>query len=158
MRGAIYHEVAHYYFGGGIGPPWLVEGGAEFMFSYTSVQAGVMSREEQKRTHWDWVGAGCLDQGIRNIQQLNERQRESDSYIHCNYNLGGFFLLTLFETLGEEATGAAIRELHLLSTSERRPVTEQEIYQAFLKQTPDERIGEFRQLYRLWHGGSFVDE
>ena len=105
IRGGIYHEVGHYYFGGGIGPPWLVEGGAEFMFSYTSVQAGVMSPEEQELTHLNWVEAGCLDQGMRNIQELNERQRASDSFIHCNYNLGGFFLLKMFETLGEEAMG-----------------------------------------------------
>ena len=158
MRGAIYHEVAHYYFGGGIGPPWLVEGGAEFMFSYTSVQAGVMSPEEQKLTHRNWVEAGCVSRGMRNIKQLNERQRESDSFIHCNYNLGGFFLLTMFETLGEEAMGAAIRELYLLSVSERRPVTEEEIYQTLLKHTPAHRQGRFRIMYRRWHGGSFADE
>ena len=158
MRGAIYHEVAHYYFGGGIGPPWLVEGGAEFMFSYTSVQAGVMSPEEQELTHLNWVEAGCLNQGMRNIQELNERQRASDSYIHCNYNLGGFFLLKMFETLGEEAMGGAIRELYLLSTSERRPVTEEEIYQTLLKHTPAHRQGRFRIMYRRWHGGSFADE
>ena len=157
-RGAIYHEVGHYYFGGGIGPGWLVEGGAEFMWSYTSVQVGIMSPEEQKITHLNWVEAGCLNQGIRNIKQLNERQRESDSLIHCNYNLGSFFLFTMFETLGEEALGAAIRDLYLLSTSEDRPVTEEEIYQAFLDHTPAERMGEFQHLYRRWHGGAFLDE
>ena len=157
-RGAIYHEVAHYYFPGGLGPTWLVEGGAEFMWSYTNDQVGIQSLEDRKLTAWDLVGANCLNQGMRNIRQVNERTRESDSLVLCNYSLGAFFLLNLFETLGEEATGAAIRELHLLSTSERRPVTEEEIYRAFLKQTPAERIGEFRQLYRLWHGGSFVDE
>ena len=158
MRGATYHEVAHYYFTGGIGPPWLVEGGAEFMFSYIGVQAGVMSLEEQQRTHRDWVQAGCFDRGMQNIEELNERQRQSDSLIHCNYNLGGFFLLKLFETLGEEATGAAIRELYLLHTSEEREVTEEEIYQAFLKHTPAERLGQFRHLYQRWHGGDFLDE
>ena len=158
IRGGIYHEVGHYYFGGGIGPPWLVEGGAEFLWSYTSVQVGIMSPEEQKLTHLNWVEAGCLDQEIQNIKQLNERQRESDSFIHCNYNLGSFFLFKMFETLGEEAMGAAIRELYLLSTSEWRPVTEEEIYQTLLKHTPAHRQGRFRIMYRRWHGGSFADD
>ena len=40
----VYHEVAHYYFSVGIGPTWLVEGGADFMVSYIRDWLGLGSR------------------------------------------------------------------------------------------------------------------
>ena len=76
----------------------------------------------------------------------------------CNYSLGAYFLLNLFETLGEEATGGAIRTLYWLSTVEGRPVTEKEIYRAFLEQTPPELVDEFHDVYRRLHGAAFLDD
>ena len=152
------HETAHYYFTGGLGPTWLVEGGAEFIEAYTRDRLGIESLEERKPRTSRRVGGDCLSQGMRNIREFNERVRESDSRLGCNYSLGEFFLTNLFEMLGEEAFGAAIGDLYLLSRSERRRVTEEEIYQAFLEHTPAKRIRGFRYLYERWHGGSFLDE
>ena len=76
----------------------------------------------------------------------------------CPYSLGEFFLTNLFEMLGKEAFGAAIRELYLLSRSQLRWVTEEEIYQAFLDHTPARELRAFQYLYERWHGGAFLDE
>ena len=132
-------------------PPGLVEGEAEFMWSYTNDRIGLESLEDRKPTAWGLVESNCFDQGIRNIQELNERQETSDRGLICNYSLGAYFLLSLFETLGEEATGTALRELYLLSESEERWVTEAEIYSAFLKSTPSGLEEEFLSLYRQIH-------
>ena len=57
-RGGIYHEVAHYYFSYGFGPPWLYEGGADFMKWYTNEQAGLTSLEDQKPSAWEFGRVG----------------------------------------------------------------------------------------------------
>ena len=158
-RGVVYHEVAHYYFRGGLGPAWLVEGGAEFMKAYTNDRVGIESLEDRMPTARNLVRWNCSDQGIINIAHLNERSR-AFTYppLGCNYNMGEYFLLNLFETLGEEATGRAIRTLYWLSTGEGRPVTEKEIYRAFREQTPRQLVAEFHDLYRRLHGGAFLDD
>ena len=147
---------ARYYLRWGLGPPWLRRGGPSFMESYWRDRLGIESLEDRKHAVWDAVEAYCHDKGIPNILKLSVRVRDNDSFI-CSYSLVEYFLLDLFETLGEEATGAAIRELYLLYSSEGRPVTEEEIYQAFLDHTPAGLEEEFRDVYRRLHGGSFVD-
>ena len=154
-RGVIYHEVGHYYF---YRPPvWLAEGGAEFVVAYTNDRVGIESLEDRKPTAWNLVETNCLKEGIQNIADLLER-RKSDPRHVCNYSLGAYFLLSLLETLGEEATGAALGELFLLTVSENRSVTEEEIYRAFLKHTPAGLEEEFRDIYRRLHGGPYADE
>ena len=152
------HETAHYYFSGRYGPTWLAEGGAEFIKAYTRDRLGIGSLEERKPRTSQRVEGDCLSEEMRNIRQLNERARGSDSRLVCNYSLGEFFLHNLFEILGEQATGSALGELYLLATSEGRRVTEEEIYRVFLEHTPTEYLDEFRQFYRRWHGGAFLDE
>ena len=152
------HETAHYYFSGGLGPTWLVEGGAEFIEAYTRDRLGIQSLEERRRIASLRAGTDCVSDGIHNIRQLNERMRETGVRLPCNYRLGEFFLHNLFEILGEEAFGSALGELYLLSRSERRRVTEEEIYQAFREHTPAKQIRRFQYLYKRWHDGAFLDE
>ena len=117
-RGVIHHEVAHYYFQGGLGPTWLVEGGAEFMVAYIKDRVGLESLEVRKPTTRILLGSNCFHQGVTTISQLNERLREQPDPVQlCNYSLGAYFLHALFDALGEEATSAALRELFLLHKS-----------------------------------------
>ena len=156
---AIYHEVAHYYFG--FGPPWLVEGGAEFMWMYIREErAGTGDIENQHSGAVLRLQENCYSRGIRSLQQLNELQSsEPDLETTCHYSLGAYFLLSLYETLGEEAVSAALRELYLLFQSEgSASVTEEEIYQAFLRNTPLGLEDEFLALYRQFHTPDFVAE
>ena len=157
--GAIYHEVSHYYFAGGLGPQWLKEGGAQFMRAYIRHRTGLQSLEDTKLAEWGKVQESCFDQGLGNIQQLNEHQSDKPYPPHiCDYILGQYLLLSFYETLGEEATSAALRELYLLFQSEGRSVTEEEIYQAFLRNTPPGLEDEFLALYKQFHTPDFMAE
>ena len=156
---AIYHEVAHYYFR--FGPPWLVEGGAEFMWMYIRENRdGLGDIENQHSGASLRLQENCYSRGIRSLQQLNELQSsEPDLQTTCHYSLGAYFLLSLYKTLGEEATSAALRDLYLLSQSEgSAAVTEEEIYQAFLRNTPPGLEDEFLALYREFHTPDFMAE
>ncbi len=115
-RETVYHEVGHYYFSGT--PLWLSEGGAELIEFYTSDRVGLKSLEAQKPITRELVD-NCFNQGMRNIQELNEAQ-ESAPLLDCNYWMGAYFLLNLLETLGEEAMSSALRELSLLMKPDTR--------------------------------------
>ena len=67
----VYHEVAHYYFSDGIGPTWLVEGGADFMVSYIRDWLGLESMEDQLRTSAGPDRQYCVERGIENIHGLS---------------------------------------------------------------------------------------
>ena len=59
-----------------VGPPWLVEGGAEFVADY--IWAHTTGREypmDLKSLAWRRrIQKHCLEQGLENIQQMYERQ------------------------------------------------------------------------------------
>ena len=154
----VYHEVGHYYLSGDIGPQWLSEGGANFIAAYTRGRIGVEDLRDRKPTVLEVVKAECFAAGIADIQELNERLPEDPDVFGCNYSMGELFLLSMVETLGEGATSAALRELYLASRSELRPVTEAEMYRAFLEHTPPGLEGEFLALYEELHGGSYDDD
>ena len=157
-RGVVYHEVGHYYLYGDIGPQWLSEGGADFMDAYTRDRIGLEDLRDRKPTVLEVVESECFAVGISDIRELNERLPVDPDAFGCNYRMGELFLLSMVETLGERATSAALRELYLTSRSELRPVTEAEIYRAFLKHTPPGLEGEFLALYEELHGGSYDDD
>ena len=67
----VYHEVAHYYFSGGIGPNWLAEGGADFIVSYIIDWLGVESLEDRLLTSVEPNRQSCVEGGIENIHGLS---------------------------------------------------------------------------------------
>ena len=157
-RGVVYHEVAHYYLRGGLGPTWLVEGGAEFAVAYVRDQVGEESLEVRTQTARTLVRANCHNHGVSKISKLIEQLEErADSLFLCNYSLGAYFLHNLFDRLGEEAMAAAFRDLLLLQKSTGRQLSEREIYQTFKANVPRGREDAFNEAYRQWHGGDFID-
>ena len=159
-RSLVYHEVAHYYFGGGLGPIWLTEGGAELMRAITRDELGVESLDERRRNVQREMEWNCHADDLRNIQQLNKLQdRLTTGRSHlCNYIMGEHFLLTMVETLGEQVSSAALREIYQMSRSKWREGTEGEVYRAFLRHTPPELEAEIRALYKRLHGGTYDEE
>ena len=165
-RSAVHHEVGHYYFG--FGTPWLVEGGAEFVSDYVWARTtGREYPEDRRSTAQDRVQKYCHNQGISTIQQLNAQQVQDSDILRfptiCHYGLGSYFLLRLYETLGEDVLSAALRELYLRYQGEPRPLTREEfahyeraIYQAFLRNTPPELRDAFHDVYREIHGGPYA--
>ncbi len=175
IRDTIYHEIGHYYYT--FGPRWLVEGGAEFMSFYTYDQAGLESLEDLKPDIWNWVEQTCLKEGISNIHQLNEREfRDPGPPLQCNYSLGSYFLLELYEAVGEDALSATLRELYLefrdqghtalepdeegrlvFVNEEEFHRVEEVFYQTLLEKTPPDRVEAFLEVYRRLHGGPHGD-
>jgi hypothetical protein len=102
--------------------------------------------------------------GIKNIQKLLDLietdgyyQHQDRPYSWCNYTLGEFFFLNLYETMGHDPFTAVFKEIYQLSIAESRPITEEEIYGAFLDHTPADRVVDFKELYDSRHGGKFPD-
>ena len=152
----VYHEIGHYYFGGGIGPGWLVEGGATYVEAIVQVERRYETLEERRRHVRRYMESLCHGNGLRNIQQLNAIQHRRISFgFACNYHMGEHFLIMLTLTIGNEPVSAALRDLYVQSRTTGRPVTEEEIYRTFLKHTPPELESAFHEQYRRLHGGSF---
>jgi hypothetical protein len=161
-RHALAHEVAHYYWGSGNAPLWFREGGADFLASYAldrSQQRSLADRRSELDSH---DLRECFNRGVQTIQRLIDllaaagyaKHNDSPQFL-CNYILGEFLLLNLYQLMGANGSTGAWRELYLLAQLEDRPLTETEIYQAFLRNTPSERVSEFKDLYNRWHGGDF---
>jgi hypothetical protein len=155
FRHALAHEVAHYYWGSGNAPVWLREGGADFLASY-ALDWSQWESLADRRHDLDIGGTRtCATRGVQSIQQLSG---DSDSpNFYCNYALGEFLLLNLYQIMGTDGSTSAWKQLYLLAEPEGRLVTEIEIHQAFLQHTPADQVAEFTTLYNRWHGGDFSE-
>ncbi len=174
----VFHEIGHYYWtprpSGGWSNDWLVEGIAELVQDY--VRIGLVERrlalnnprsyppfglrgdetlERQLREAAEAVYApehGCAARGVENVHALSTLDKES--WGGCEYALGRYLLLSLFDLLGETALSPALRELHLWDSD---AITEEQVYRVFLEHTPPGLEDEFHSLYRRIHGGPFID-
>ena len=155
---SITHETAHYYMKGTIGPTWLVEGGAEFFEAYVNDLIGTQDLKDRRIEVSQKVQSLDIDRsGLENIRHCTYVGR----HIRCPYRMGENLLHGLFETMGEEAMRAALRELYLLDLEQENrlvgaPDEEERVYLTFLKHTPPDRKEAFRDLYRRLHGGQFA--
>ena len=161
-RLVVYHELAHYYLWGRVGPHWLREGGSEFIVAYTLDLFGHRSLSESKREHSKAVEGTCTAHGIRNIHQIHIHQlkgvNETQQGYACSYQLGAYFLISMMEILGEDAVSAALRELYYRVDDQYADRADEElVYRVFLKHTPPALEGQFRDLYRRLHGGPYAD-
>ena len=159
------HETAHYYFGHSFpGPAWFIEGGAEFVEALVNDQTGTESLGDRKIRLRNGNYAYCIDElKIENLLHLNDLGSGDGS---CEYHMGEYFLLNLYETLGQEAMSAALKELSVsLLTSDSKflasgflgdPGWEERIFHSLLRHTPPDRRDEFLELYERLHGGTFV--
>ena len=156
----LYHELGHYYLNSRGFPIWLSESGADFLEFYVNEQRHQMNPIAYKGLVQRGIEEDCAPHDIANIQDLVEAT-EQLAYKDvqqlplwlCHYEIGDMFLLHLYESFGRESVSGALRDLYLLAESERRRVTEAEIYRAFLANTPPGKEAEFNDLYQRFHGG-----
>ena len=152
-----YHELAHHYFKSTIGPRWLTEGGAEFLNFYTLnlTEGGTIDADYIDALYIAGqrvIAAACAPDGSANVHGWNETGAGSNL---CPYYLGHQFLWGMYRALGHEVVSSALRELYETSlTPMRRSAAEEEdeIYQAFLTNTPSSQRDEFRFWYHCLHG------
>ena len=146
-----YHELAHYYFKSTIGPQWLTEGGAEFLNFYTLNLTEGGTIDADYINGQGVIAAACAPDGSANVHGWNETGAGSNL---CPYWLGHQFLGGMYRALGHEVVSSALRELYETSLTMRRGAAEEEdeIYQAFLTNTPSSQRDEFRFWYHCLHG------
>ena len=145
------HETAHYYFNRG--PRWLREGAAEFIAAYyndwtgdkdlASARSAVSSKTES-----------CVDyyqmENIRHVVTVWYNKWEITRPRSCIYDMGENLLHSVYMVLGEEAMGPALGEL---TSSPGWDITEERIYETFMKYVPADRREDLNNLYRTLHGG-----
>ena len=149
------HEIAHYYFTGF--PKWLTEGGADFLASNVDIRLGALDTSNLRERLSYNVLPRCDDaENIRHQMYLLENIY-LDVYINnCEYRMGEHLLWSISDIVGEEVALSALRELLSKPRKSRLSLTEEEIYQVFLKHAPSDRKEEIRDLYRRLHGGAFA--
>ncbi len=144
-----YHELAHFYFGGNV-PWWLSEGSADFLMLHTGRLTGdewpINSFYIDDRIR---ILEECAPHGSANVQGFIETGA-GDSY--CPYLLGRQFLRGMYRTLGYEVVSYALRELYETGESTGGQATEDEIYRAFLTNTPSSQRNDFQLWYHCLHG------
>ena len=164
MKRVLAHELSHYYFRSSHGPIWFSEGVANFVEYYMGPARTGYGMEDRMADVRSLKRSRCHFHGVDNIRELNEataglsysEARELPFWL-CHYSIGEFFVLNAYNALGRDAVSSALKELYLLTRSEHRPVTEEEIYRAFLSSTPPEKVADFNELYRKIHGGEIPE-
>lgn len=146
----ILHEVAHYYFSHPH-PAWLTEGGANFAERHIEMQHGIQITRYFDRNSCD------EESTIENIMQFN---RHYFYFGGCEYALGETLLISLLGAIGEDALGAALGKISLLMLDSRAAgvssITEQAIYDTFLKHIPLDLQNAFQSVYDQLHGGPIL--
>ena len=57
----------------------------------------------------------------------------------------------------DQMVSTSLRDLYVIGESKDEPVTEDEIYRAFLANTPSDKVPRFGELYQHYHGGPVPD-
>lgn len=165
----ITHELAHYYWRehrGHLRGVWLLEGGPDFLASYVFQELyGARLQDRIKYLQSSPVHLrDCEVKGMTSIQKLIDQRKREGAKVHaetpyfiCNYILGEYFLLNLYETIGPNGFRAAWKEIYLLAKSQQDPVGEDKVYATFRRHVPADKVNAFKDLYKRWHGGTFAD-
>ena len=156
------HELAHDMFTILYHPQWLAEGTADFL-------AHIKSTNEENRkenlSRYEYLRRGCstpyglienvLGSAMSYTRFGATERHEGDGY-NCEYAMGAAFWLGMDLTLGREIVSTYLGELLKAGTikSEEvdRRLSEGEIYQVLLSNTPLEKLEEFRALWADLHG------
>ena len=155
----LYQLIGNHYFKGM--PRWLAAGGEGFLKTYT------LHRTKEAPSNLYYRGVvlqtgvltTCAQHGASTIQELidapSEKKGQSESghgpLAQCHHYLGEAFLLGMYVSLGHEVVKATLHQLYELHAS-GHTLTEDDIYQAFLSNTPQAKQSEFQDLYACLHG------
>ena len=171
FRTIVLHEMGHHY---SLNlPEWMDEGGAEFLRYYAvhfregSTDSRISSFQrifddlqvDIHRTYGVCQGGETPEINRTRVQDwLDDPTPVFLVGDRCVYQLGASFLLGMYLGLGQEVVRSALLGLWVENRIEGsivpiERVTEEDIYQAFLSNTPPDKREEFRDLYGRLHGG-----
>ncbi len=160
---AIFHEFSHMYWGGHTRAPiWWTEGAAGFLPDYARDALGQETLEERRANLIEDTRRECWSRGIDTISDLYHLRevdpgRAADRGI-CDYAFGELFIMEMYLRLGHDAVSAAMRQLYVDAGDSGwiKPITDQRIYDAFLANTPQDKLEDFHNLFDDIHGGAKV--
>ena len=167
LHGELYslaQNIGGYYFADNFQPhEWLVGGGAGFVGSQFNHQEGRKELSERKSELRSIVQTHCVDWGVENIRHhLYLLDNDYISANDCSHFMGESLLHELVEIMGEEAMSSALNEIYVSSGGHApalrfsTPPSEEEIFEAFMRNTSTQRQGEVRDLFQRLHGGDFA--
>ena len=143
------HETGHYFF---THPRWLGEGVSQFGQAHLRHLDGLQTLEDRQEELA--LTTGCARYAnIRHFQYVSAEENLL-TFDVCPYDLGENFILSLFSLIGREAMFGGLGELYRLDWDGGQPITEELVFEVLLRNTPVEKVEEFRDLYRRLHGGS----
>ena len=153
LRSVLYHELAHFYWGQDVkGPEWFQEGTASFLADYVlHLTEGVSMQSLYSAAQT--AARSCSPHGVTDIHGWIQATVAGSQLRVCHYYLGESFLLGVYQSLGYQVVSSSLRELYRVGKSSGSPVTEAQIYRAFLTNTPSDKRVQFRELYERLHGG-----
>lgn len=159
----INHEVAHYYWGSGNAPRWFAEGGADFLSTYIrerlyddSMGGRLGYLDVRELRYCKNMGMGTIQKLVDDLERQGFAKHQRTPYAFCDYSEGENLFIRLFQIIGADAFSAAWADIYLIPGTEGRNPTEEEIYQAFLRHTPADKLAAFRETYQILHGGVFT--
>ena len=158
----VFHEMSHIYWCGHTGAPaWFTEDAEGFLPDYAREQLGKQSISSRRlQLHQVWEDE-CRVRGTGTISKFQWMgDINPDKYKSCGicaYDLGEFFLMEIYQLFGRDAASAAMRNLYLQAraTGWSEPITEEQIYRAYLNNAPRGRVEAFQWLYERYHGGAY---
>ena len=114
---------------------------------YTFYKTGSQSRDYATPLLEEQVEKDCFSRDLRTIPQLNELGQ-----LHgCHYSLGSYFLLRLWEVMGEDSLGKALGEIYLHLQEVNRSPTEEEMLSIFLRNVTQDQMEAFQDAYSELH-------
>ncbi len=156
------HEFAHHYFSSGEVNKWLAEGAATFL------ERNPFSKSaEQNRSLYDAVKRGCASADGRITNgSASSRATHRDQAItggsssgrneYCEYTIGEAFWLGMYLSLGRDIVSTYLGELYKAGEANRAEVhhalTDGQVYQVLLSNTPPEKRAQFRELWQRLYG------
>ena len=157
----IYHEVGHTYFSNLRYPKWVSEGIATFFAFYLSSGGNIRAGDSAYYPRCSaQLGINTVQASIDYRDRLFAAKGSVLPNEDCAYSTGVAFFSGMYLSLGRDAVSAQMRELFRMGKAKvdeatGRPIrlTEQEIYEVMLSNTPLEKQEEFRRQYRALHGG-----
>ena len=143
-KATLYHELAHYYLSYDNARFWLAEGGSNFLRDYVLHITEGASLESSYANAQNSVAERCIPYGFINIHEWNVAKGAETAQVivedprsrSCHYYLGESFLLGIYNSLGHEVVSSSLRDLYWIGEAKGSRVTEDEIYQVFLSNTP----------------------